>query len=303
MTASWYERGYSVGRRWRWTVILATIAFFVGALSTFYWHQEVFRFLLAPADGKLSPFDGKPVVNAPTAMFGATLSLAITGGKLAALPFIVVGFLSLIKPLTPFDWWRRFIAINTAIAFVLFATGVAFVYFVMMPVSLNFLLSFGSDIAVPVILLDEYMELLTSLFKWIGFVFLLPLIMNMLARLRLLSYRRAKGVWRVGIFLVLFFSAIISPGLDGTLTIFVAVPMYLLYLVGLGAVWAVHPEEGNYLWLGTICRWLRKVRNGIAWALRKVRGGIAWVVRWPVRGIRWVYRKARHVLWGHWLGE
>ena len=274
---SWYERGYSVGRRWRWTVILSVGAFFIGALSTFYWHVDVFNFLLAPAGGRLSPFDGKPVVTAPTAMFGATLSLAVNGGKLAALPFVVVGFLSLIKPLAPFDRWWRFLAINTAVAFVLSATGVVFVYFVMMPVSLNFLLSFGTDIAEPVITLDSYTELLFSLFKWIAFIFLLPLIMNILARLRVLSYPRAKGVWRVGIFLVLFFSAIISPGLDGTLTILVAIPMYLLYLVGLGAVWIVNPDEGNYLWLGTIGRGLRKVRDGLAWTVRR-----------PVVMARWV---------------
>ena len=48
----------------------------------------------------------------------------------------------------------RFTAL--AIAFALFALGDAFVYFVMLPVSMNFLLSFGTDVVVPVILLDEY---------------------------------------------------------------------------------------------------------------------------------------------------
>ena len=280
MTSPWYGRGYSVGKRLRWTVVLSVIAFGIGASATFYWHTDVFGFLLAPAGELLSPFGGMPVYNAVPDMFGATLNLSIAGGKLAAFPVLVVGFLSLLRPLVPSRWWR-FLTTYTALTLGLFLTGVSFVYFVMMPVSLNFLLTFGSDIAVPVILLDEYMKLLTSLFGWIGLVFLLPVIMNLLARFRLLSYRRAKGVHRIVPWVVLFFSAIISPGLDGLLTVFVAVPMYLLYLVGLGGVWLAHPEDGNYLWLGTIGRWLRKVRNGIVWVVRRPVVMKRWV-RWKV---------------------
>jgi len=269
LASSWYERGYSVGRRWRWTVVLATIAFFIGALSAFYWHEEVFRFLLAPADGRLSPFDGKPVVTSPTAMFGATLALAMGAGKLLAFPVVVMGLLALIKPLTPSNWWRRFVAVNTLVAIALFALGDIFVYFVMLPVSMNFLLSFGTTVAEPVITLENYLELLFALFKWIGLVFMLPLGMHILARLGWLSYPKAKGFYRVGFLLTAIFSAIISPGLDPTLTVMVAVPMYMLYLVGLGAVWSTDPHSGNYLYLWTLYGWASGVSNRIVWVLRR----------------------------------
>ncbi len=255
MATSWYERGYSVGRRWRWTVVLASIAYFIAALSAFYWHEEVFGFLLAPADGKLSPFEGKPIVTAPTTMFGLTLGLSMMFGKLGAFPFVVVGLLALIKPLTPFNWWRRFIAVNALIAIALFALGEIFVYFIMLPVSMSFLLSWGTTVAEPLITLESYLELLFALFKWIGLVFMLPLGMHILARLGWLSYPRAKGFYRAGFFLSLFFSAIISPGLDGTLTLMVFGAMYSLYLVGLGVVWSTDPHSGNYLYLWTLHRW------------------------------------------------
>jgi len=273
-----YDIGYSIGQRWRYTVLFATAFYFIGALSAFYWHEQVFGALIAPADGRLSPFDGLPVVNAPTSMFGMTLGLAMLVGKLVASPFVIVGLLAIIKPLTPFDWWRRFIAINVLVGVGLFVLGDIFVYFVMLPVSMNFLLSFGTTIAVPVILLDLYLELLFSLFKWIGFVFLLPLAMHVLARAGWLSYQRAKGLYRIGIFLTLIFSAIISPGLDGFLTMLIAGAMYSLYLVGLGAVWATDPQQGNYLWFWTIRRSLGKVWH---------------VVTAPVRGVRRVHNKFR----------
>ena len=261
---------------------MAVAAFFKGGLSTFYWHNEVFGFLLAPADSKLSPFDGKPIVNAPTTMFGLTLGLSVLGGKLAAFPVVFVGLLSLTKPFVPFDWWRRFIAINAIVGLLLFALGVVFVYFVMMPVSMNFLLSFGDDTVVIMVLLERYLDLIFSLFKWIGLIFMIPLFMNMLARMGWLSYPRAKGFYRVAFFLTAFFSALISPGLDPTLTVMVAVPMYSLYLVGLGAVWAVDTDAGNYLWFNSTNRLVRRV-------LRKIR----WIAGSPARGVRWVYRKVK----------
>ena len=265
---SLYDRAYSVGRRSRWTVALAVTAFFIGAGATFYWHAEVFEFLLAPADKRLSPFDGKPVYNAPTSMFGATIGLAVNGGKLAAYPVFIVGVLTLLRPLVPSNWWR-FLFVYTVLSIGMFALGDAFVYFVMMPVSLNFLLNFGTDIAVAVILLDEYIGLLFSLFTWIGLVFLLPIIMNLLARFGWLSYQRARSVHRIGIPTIIFFSAMISPGLDGFLTAMVAGAMYSLYLVGLGAVWITNPHSGNYLFFWTFYGWTRSVRAGVGWLLRR----------------------------------
>lgn len=202
-------------------------------------------------------------------MFGLTLGLAMSAGKLGAAPVLIVGTLALIKPLTPFDWWRRYIFVNTLVAVVLFLLGDIFVYFVMLPVSMNFLLSFGTTVAEPVITLDNYLELLYSLFKWIGVVFMIPLFMHMAARAGWLSYPRAKGFYRVGFLLTAIFSAIISPGLDPTLTIMVAVPMYMLYLVGLGAVWSTDPRAGNYLYFWTVYGWLTGLRDGVVWLVRR----------------------------------
>jgi sec-independent protein translocase protein TatC len=172
--------------------------------------------------------------------------------------------------------------VYTVLSIGMFTLGDAFVYFVMMPVSLNFLLTFGADIAVPLILLDEYMGLLFSLFMWIGLIFLLPIIMNLLARFGVLSYKRARSVHRVGIPTIIFFSAMISPGLDGLLTALVAASMYSLYLVGLGAVWITNPQEGNYLFYWTLRRWLRNLRDAVIWFLMR-----------PVVAVRKVHYKFR----------
>ena len=241
-----YERGYRFGQRFRNTVFLTILAWSIGAGATFWWHPQVFAFLLAPAEEMLSPFEGGlPIFTGVPDMFGTTLDLSMKGGQFVAFPVIVVGLLSMLKAFVPRRFWL-FITTYTALSIGMFLLGASFVFFVMMPVSLHFLLTFGEGVAVPVILLTEYMALLLSLIFWIGVAFELPIVMQLLSRFRVVSYARASTLRKWVVPTAFIFAALITPSLDGTLTFLVAIPMLLLYEAGLIAGWLTHPEEGNY---------------------------------------------------------
>jgi sec-independent protein translocase protein TatC len=246
LSLSAYERGYKFGQRFRNTVFLTILVWSIGAGATFWWHPQVFAFLLAPAEEMLSPFEGGlPIFTGVPDMFGSTLSLSMKGGQVLALPVLIVGILSMLKPFVPRRFWL-FVTTYSALSIGMFLLGASFVFFVMMPVSLNFLLTFGEGVAVPVILLTEYMALLLSLLLWIGIAFELPIIMQLLARFRVVSYQRARVLRKWAYPASFIFAALITPSLDGTLTFLVAIPMLLLYEFGLIAVWLTHPEEGSY---------------------------------------------------------
>tara|TARA_Y100001956_G_scaffold17915_1_gene17466 strand:- start:136 stop:1047 length:912 start_codon:yes stop_codon:yes gene_type:complete len=244
MSLSAYERGFRFGQRFRNTVFLCILAWSIGAGATFWWHPEVFAFLLAPAEEMLSPFEGRPVFTAPQDMFGSTLSLSMKGGQFVAFPVLVVGALTMLKPFVPRRFWL-FITTYSAISIAMFLLGASFVFWVMMPVSLHFLLNFGSGIAVPVILLTEYIALLLSLLFWIGIVFELPIVMQLLAKFRVVSYSKARKLRKWIVPTAFIFAALITPSLDGTLTFLVALPMLILYEIGLIAGWLTD-REGNY---------------------------------------------------------
>ena len=241
-----YERGYRFGQRFRNTVFLTILVWSIGAGATFWWHPQVFAFLLAPAEEMLSPFEGGlPIFTGVPDMFGTTLDLSMKGGQFVAFPVIVVGLLSMLKALVPRRFWL-FITTYSALSIGMFLLGASFVFFVMMPVSLHFLLTFGQGVAVPVILLTEYMALLLSLIFWIGVAFELPIVMQLLSRFRVVSYAKASTLRKWVAPTAFIFAALITPSLDGTLTFLVAIPMLLLYEAGLIAGWLTHPEEGNY---------------------------------------------------------
>ena len=291
MSLSAYERGYSFGQRFRNTVFLCILAWSIGAGATFWWHPEVFAFLLAPAEEMLSPFDGRPVFTAPQDMFGSTLSLSMKGGQFVAFPVLVVGALSMLRPFVPRRFWL-FLTTYSAISIAMFALGASFVFYVMMPVSLDFLLNFGSGIAQAVILLTSYMALLLSLLFWIGIVFELPVVMQLLAKFRFVSYSQAKNLRKWIVPTAFIFAALITPSLDGTLTFLVATPMLLLYEVGLIAGWLTHPDGDNYFadlpMVQRVRRLMLKMyeitKSGAGWVARKIRGAIGLAVRAAQRG-------------------
>ena len=108
---------------------------------------------------------------------------------------------------------------------------------------MNFLLGFGTNIATPMIRISEFMSLATSMLLWLGVVFELPLIMFVLARLRLVSHTRFRRVRKYVPWTAIIFAAIITPTFDGLNVMLIAVPLTLLFEVGLFLAWLVRPVE------------------------------------------------------------
>ncbi len=141
------------------------------------------------------------------------------------------------------------------------------------------MLTFGAGIAQAVILLTSYMALLLSLLFWIGIVFELPVVMQLLAKFRLVPYSKAKTLRKWIVPTAFIFAALITPSLDGTLTFLVALPMLILYEVGLIAGWLTD-REGNYFAdLPMVQRVYRITKSGAVWVARKVRQAIGLAMR------------------------
>ena len=264
----------------------------------------MFAFLLAPAEDMLSPFEGRPVFTAPQDMFGSTLSLSMKGGQFVAFPVLVIGALSMLKPFVPRRFWL-FITTYSAISIAMFLLGASFVFWVMMPVSLHFLLNFGSGIAVAVILLTEYMALLLSLLFWIGIVFELPIVMQLLAKFRLVPYSKARTLRKWIVPTAFIFAALITPSLDGTLTFLVALPMLILYEIGLIAGWLTD-RQGNYFAdlpmvqriYGLMLRLYRAIKSGVLRLARKIRSAIGLGMRVVQRSRSKIVRWWNRYDWG-----
>jgi Sec-independent protein secretion pathway component TatC len=258
-------KGYRFGRRLFFRIVWAGIAFSLAFSLVFAKRVEIYAKLIEPADGRLSPFEGGlPVVLGLADMFMSVIWLGMRVGILAGLPVLTIGMMHLFKP------WFRPVLYWYTVAFLLITTGClvaasAFVYYVMAPVGVVWLLKFSNGIAVPVITLNEYISLLSSLILAMAIVFELPPLMFMLTKARIVKYRHWKRIRWVMVGSAFIFSALITPGFDPVNATLVLVPFITLFEFGMFLSWLAHPEDGDYLWARSISYYVtlpyRKLRN------------------------------------------
>jgi len=245
MSAPRWGAAQRFGRKVKFRLLWVFVAFGIGAGSTWYFREAVFALLFAPAGGNLSPHGGLPIFTSPTEILSANLRLSIMGGAAAALPVLTFSVFQLLSPLLNRQQ-RRFVILFVPALFVCFLGGAAFAYFVMLPTGLRFLLQFGEGVAVPVIKITEYMALVTALIFWLGIIFELPLAMFLLAKLRAVSHRRFRQFRKYVPVAALILGAIVTPTFDMVNQLMVAVPIWVLYEVGLVGAWLARPREAGH---------------------------------------------------------
>ncbi|MBV8808355.1 MAG: twin-arginine translocase subunit TatC [Acidobacteriaceae bacterium] len=115
----------------------------------------------------------------------------------------------------------------------LFITGGLFAYFVAFRYGLEFLLGIGRDINVtPVVSINEYFDLFVNVTLGVGLVFEMPVIIFFLTLLRLASPRFLIRHSRYAILAITIIAAIVTPTPDVFNMMIFAVPMVLLFFVG-----------------------------------------------------------------------
>jgi sec-independent protein translocase protein TatC len=118
----------------------------------------------------------------------------------------------------------------------LFIAGGLFAYFVAFRYGLEFLLGIGRDIHVsPFVSINEYFDLFVNVTLGVGLVFEMPVIIFFLTLLRLASPRFLLKHSRYAILVITVIAAVVTPTPDVFNMMLFAVPMVLLFFVGIFA--------------------------------------------------------------------
>ena len=117
---------------------------------------------------------------------------------------------------------------------ILFLFGGLLVYYLVMPLAIKFFLSFetvGSSTNLPIQLeakVNEYLSLIMRLIFAFGISFQLPILLNLLARIGIVSSNYLKNTRRYVIVIIFTVAAILTPP-DPITQIGLAIPLLLLY--------------------------------------------------------------------------
>ncbi|MGA2634668.1 MAG: twin-arginine translocase subunit TatC [Terracidiphilus sp.] len=170
------------------------------------------------------------------------LQVSLVGGAILASPFILFQVWLFIAP-GLYQKERRFVVPFMAATVGLFLTGAAFGYFWVLPGALKILIvDFGKNFT-SMVTIEEYSSFFLSIILGLGISFEMPILIFFLAMFGIVSPRFLWKNMRYAVLAVFLVAAVICPSPDPWTMCIYAVPMLLLYVVGIGVAWWVHPSR------------------------------------------------------------
>ncbi len=206
------------------TLVVTTIAS-VFSLSSYF-----IDFLAQPIGGL-----NKLVAIEVTESVGVYMRVSLLAGFIMALPVIVYEILAFVVP-GLYENEKRWVFSAIPIATLLFLTGAAFSYFIMLPAALPFLLTFlnnnGEGVqAMPRV--STYIGFVTNLMFWIGISFETPLVIFLLARFHVVTPGFLLKQWRFAIIIIALMAAVITPTVDPVNMGLLMAPLFAIYLLSI----------------------------------------------------------------------
>jgi sec-independent protein translocase protein TatC len=221
-------------RELRTRLFRACIAILVGALIGYLVSVRVQHWITAPYCS-FSLSHGAPKcsfnLNGPLDQFMLQLKISLYVGLVLAAPFWLYQLWAFVAP-GLHRRERRYTYAFAAAAAPLFAVGF-YLGFLLVSRSMVFFLGMNSDYIVTVNL-DGYFEFVTGVMLLFGAAFEFPVLVAMLNFAGLVSAKRLLGWWRIAIFLMFFFAAVVTPTPDPFGMTILGLCMAVLYFGAVG---------------------------------------------------------------------
>ncbi len=211
-------------------VFMSVLGLLVGSAVAFAFFRQIIELLVLPARD-LDTGAGQLVFVEVTELLTTSIKVSFVGGFVLALPVILYQVIMFIAPgLTARE--KRYLLGFLPGVLLAFVAGVAFAYFVLTPPALHFLLTFGGDLATPLIRVSNLVNLMIRLLFWMGICFETPLVMYLLAQLGIVNARMLARFRRYWVVVAFILGAVITPTFDPVNQALVAVPLLVLYEFG-----------------------------------------------------------------------
>jgi sec-independent protein translocase protein TatC len=207
--------------------VLALVVAFVGA---YIFQEDILRWL---ADPLPAAREGKLVTFGVTEPFFTTVKVVFIAAIALSLPVLLWQLWSFLAPAFE-ENAQRIVAVFVAIATALFAGGIAFAYYVILPRALGFLTTYNSDLFEIQVRASYYYSFVAYSLLAIGLIFNLPIFILALVRLGVLTSGAIRRNRRIGIALVIIGAALL-PTVDPVSLVFETVPLLLLFEL---SIWA-----------------------------------------------------------------
>jgi len=207
-------------------LLRAVIGLVIGVGISFKYTIPLMTYLSSPVGG----LDNLQAIEV-TEEIGVFMRVALMSGIAVMLPYIAFELWLFAAPgLTPRE--KKLGLVGIPLATVLFAAGMAFTFYILLPAALPFLGGF-TQIA-EFWSAREYFKFVTGLMLWIGLFFEFPLVIYILTSIGLVKPAVLLQQWRLAVVIISIIAAAVTPTIDPVNMGLVMLPMILLYFISIG---------------------------------------------------------------------
>ena len=213
-------------KEFRDRLMVACIAIAITTAISFLFTTDIIKLLLLPSGVT------KLIALSPTENFTTYFRVALFSGFALAMPVILYEIFAYIDPaLHPNE--RRFALTLGPFVLLLFVLGMLFCYLILLPSALKFLLNFGSEVIDNQLRASEYLSFVTLFIVGMGVIFEMPVLIYALIRLGVVQRSWLTSRRRYVFLLSFIIAAVLTPTPDPFNQSLVAIPIYLLFELGL----------------------------------------------------------------------
>jgi sec-independent protein translocase protein TatC len=172
--------------------------------------------------------EGTPLVTlGVTEPFTTSLKVSFYVAIAIVLPIILWQIWAFLAPAVGADT-QRVIGVFVVISTLLFATGIAFCYTIVLPKALTFLIDYDSELYLEQIRASYYLSFVTLTLLAFGLAFQMPIFILALVRLRILTAAKLRRNRRIG-FALMFVFAVLLPTVDPVSLALEVIPLVILF--------------------------------------------------------------------------
>lgn len=221
----------------RTRLIKLLLAWAVGVCLAWGFKEQIFGYLLAPATSALGADGGRLQAIAPTEIFFTYMKSALLAGFVLAIPVIFWQLWAFVSP-GLYGREKRVAVPFVLVSTLLFFFGAGFGHTVVFPIMFQFFAQFESEFVQSAWTMREVFGLTTRLFLAFGVAFEVPVLIFFLAVSGIVSPRQLVGWGGYAVLVAFVLGAILTPA-DVVSQFLLAVPLLVLYYLGVVAAWLV----------------------------------------------------------------
>jgi sec-independent protein translocase protein TatC len=210
-------------------IIICLIAVCITFVGSYAFKDKLFEIMAGPL---FKIFNGHMIFTSLTEAFFCYIKTAFVSAIFFVVPVIMYEMWLFIAP-GLYDKEKRLLIPFVFFSSFFFIGGALFGYFIALPVAFKYLTSFNTSYVQAMPSMKEYFNLASMLLLAFGCTFELPLVLTLLAKAGLVTASFLNKQRKYAILLIFIVAALVTPTPDIPTQCLVAVPLIVLYEVGI----------------------------------------------------------------------